>query len=156
VGVDESGRVRIAPWERGPFAEGVWQWWRQTPPCLYEGGKMHPGLSWDDTRAWGAALKGSTVTRRSAIGVSRDGRVVYIGIGNDLTARALAAGMNHAGATDVAQLDINWSYPRFVVFETNDGGQLEAKSLLKGFNVAADDYLREPNPRDFFYLTAKR
>lgn len=155
VGFDAQGQLRIAPWERGVFTQGEWQWWRQTPPCLYENGKMHPGLTVDDNLAWGAALKGSTVTRRSAIGVSRDGKVIYIGIGNELTARALATGMNHAGAADVAQLDINWSYPRFVVFKTGESGELEATSLLRGFNVGADDYLRDANPRDFFYVTAK-
>ena len=74
---------------------------------------------------------------------------------SELTARTLAAGMSHAGAVDIAQLDINWSYPRFVVFQTGEAGELESTSLLRGFNVGADDYLREANPRDFFYVTAK-
>jgi hypothetical protein len=153
VGVGADGRVAIGAWRSHDFAAGSWQFWRQTPACLFEDGKMHAGLKVDSTRAWGAALKGDTVIRRSAIGVSRDGRTLYVGLGNALTARSIAEGMHHAGADDVAQLDINFSYPKFVLFQTAVSGRLEAKSLLSGFAVRADDYVRTANSRDFFYLT---
>lgn len=154
VGVAGDGHVAIGSWSSREIGATSWQFWRQTPACLFEHGKMHGGLQTDSTRAWGAALKGDTVIRRSAIGTSADGRTIYFGLGNALTARALAEGMHHAGADDVAQLDINFSYPKFVLFEKKASGALEAKSLLAGFVVRAGDYVRTPNTRDFFYLTA--
>jgi hypothetical protein len=151
IATDENNRISIGTWNRG-FEVGSWNFWRQTPPCLFEDGKMHVGLSHDDQRPWGAALKGSTITRRSALGVSRDYQMLYVGIGDEINARSLAVGMNHAGAWNIAQLDINWSYPKFAIFK-HDHGKLVAKSLLKGFDVGSNDYIRQPHDRDFFYVT---
>lgn len=156
VGVGGDGRVAIGTWSSHDLGSGGWQFWRQTPACLYQNGTMHAGLKIDSTRAWGAALKGDTVIRRSAIGTSPDGRTLYFGLGNALTARSLAEGMHWVGAGDVAQLDINFSYPKFVLFDQRASGPLQAKSLLDGFVVRAGDYVRTPNTRDFFYLTAQR
>jgi hypothetical protein len=150
-----DGRLRIGTWERPGFSKENYTWWRQTPPCLYEDGHMHKGLLWDDTRPWGAAIKGDTVTRRSAVGLSKDGTVLYVGISNSTTARALASGMHHAGAHHVAQLDINWSYPKFAIFEQDEAGDYEAQGLVEGFLVKPDNYVKSPETRDFFYVVRK-
>jgi hypothetical protein len=152
IAAGRNGELKVRTWKRLETPREDFSWWRQTPPCLYENGQLHPGLKSDDSRAWGAALKGNTVIRRSALGLSRNGRTLYVGISNATTARTLAAGMHHAGAWDVAQLDINWSYPKFAVFRENPSGQLQASSLIGGFTVQPDDYLRAASPRDFFYL----
>jgi hypothetical protein len=68
------------------------------------------------------------------------------------TARALATGMQHAGAHDVAQLDVNHSYPKFVLYR---GGAGEALTAVRGFMVDRDEYVRKPSTRDFFYVTVK-
>jgi hypothetical protein len=152
IAAHPGGRIEIGTWSNRAFASQKLSFWRQTPPCLYENGQMHKGLSWDDSRAWGAALKGNTVIRRSALGLSRDGRTLYVGISNATTARTLADGMRHAGAWNVAQLDINWSYPKFVVFSDGDGATLQAQSLIDGFLVRPEEYVKAPSTRDFFYL----
>jgi hypothetical protein len=56
------------------------------------------------------------------------------------------------GAFDVAQLDVNWSFPKFVTFPKNDSGQREPVSLFEGFEIEEGEYIREPSRRDFFYL----
>jgi hypothetical protein len=152
-----DGTVRIGTWEalaldlstpRAPV-----RFWRQAAPCLVEGGKLHPGLRDRTTQRWGATLTGETVVRRSAIGVDRSAAILYVAITNDTTARALAEAMRHAGAVDVAQLDINWSYPKFVLFPADGAGVRHAESLFDGFLVGPNDYVRKSSPRDFFYLT---
>ena len=100
------------------------RWWRQTPGCMVELGKLHPGLAADDNTYWGSTIEGSTVIRRSAIGVSEDGRVLYVGIGDSTTAPAIARAMKHAGAHSIAQLDVNWSYPKFLLYEPIDDGRI--------------------------------
>ena len=64
--------------------------------------------------------------------------------------------MHHAGATDVAQLDVNWSYPKFVLFEPGDAGpERKAVPLAQGFEFSEDEYIRKRSYRDFFYLMRK-
>jgi hypothetical protein len=53
----------------------------------------------------------------------------------------------------VAQLDVNWSYPKFVTFEHGDAGaERSAIALAEGFEFSPDEYIRKRSLRDFFYL----
>lgn len=151
-----SGALAIAPWPELARASDELSWWRQTPPCMLTDGELHDGLRVEGSTGWGATIDGDTVIRRSAVGLSADGGVLFVGISNSTTARALAKGMQHAGAHHVAQLDVNFSYPKFVLYRPDEGGTLVALSAVKGFLFHEDDYLRRPSTRDFFYLTLRR
>lgn len=147
--------VRIETWRALAATEQEMRWWRQTPPCMVEQGKIHPGLASDENTNWGAALGGDTVIRRSAVALDETGRVLFVGISNSTTAPAIARGMQHAGAHDVAQLDVNWSYPKIVVFRRGASGVRETVGLFPGFVYAPDEYLRARSPRDFFYVVRR-
>jgi hypothetical protein len=156
VWADADGALGIGTWTKdSPRARAEARWWRQTPPCMVENGKLHPGLENESTKLWGATLEGSAVIRRSAIGLSADGRRLFVGISNDTTARAMALGMRRAGATDVAQLDVNWSYPKILIFPRDASGKRQAVTLFRGFLFDADDYVRKRSSRDFFYLVRR-
>jgi hypothetical protein len=156
IGYD-GGRVEIRSWSAVAETEATSVFWRQTPACMVELGKMHPGLSADSATFWGATLDRETVIRRSAVGLSQDGQVLYVGIGDATTAGAIARAMSHAGAYNVAQLDVNYSYPKFLLYRSRAGtqGELIAEPLAKGFEFTEDEYLRTRAPRDFFYLTRR-
>jgi hypothetical protein len=128
------------------------RWYRQTSPCMVEQGSLHPGLAKPLTKAWGATLEGETRIRRSALGLDPKREVLYIAVTNYTTARILAQGMQYLGATTLAQLDVNWSYPRFLLFERADDGDLTATSLFRGFAFQRDQLLRNSSDRDFFYI----
>jgi hypothetical protein len=156
----------LAKFGEGSFAVGQWKnikaragdmtWYRQAPNCMYENGEMHPLLQLKDIRHWGATLDGETVIRRSAVGLNAKGDIMYVGISNHTNARVMAEGMRHAGAVTVAQLDVNWSYPKFVLFEPKEKGQeLNAVALAEGFEFSEDIYIRERSMRDFFYITRR-
>ena len=113
-----------------------------------------PGLAGDEARHWGATLEGDVVIRRSAVGLDRDRRILFMGISNATTARAFALGMKHGGAWTVGQLDVNWSYPKFLIYVRSRDG-IKAQGVIKGFLFHPDDYVRKPSPRDFFYLVRK-
>ena len=99
-------------------------WYRQAPECMVQGNKIHPGILWKaGIKKWGATLDGETVIRRSAIGINAARDILYVSITNHTNARVLADGMRHAGADQVAQLDVNWSYPKFVLFEAEAAGR---------------------------------
>lgn len=150
----QDGSIALRPWYDAQDDAALMVWYRQTPPCMFHDGKRHPGL-WDpDSKGWGAALEGDTVIRRSAMGMNPSGTILFVSMSNHTSAQAIAAGMEHAGADDVAQLDVNWSFPRFVMFPLEDGKR-KAESLFPGFEVEPGDYLRDRMLRDFFYLTRR-
>ena len=152
----KDGKLRIGTWKNLESAEADMVWYRQAPGCMYEKGEMHPGLKDPKNRSWGATLDGETVIRRSAIGLNEAGDILYVAITNHTTARAIADGMRHAGAADVAQLDVNWSYPKFVLFQPAEAGTKRiAVPLAKGFEFSEDEYIRKRSYRDFFYLVRK-
>jgi hypothetical protein len=152
LGQRANGKLVLGTYKDIEGAEDL-TWLRQTPGCMLEEGKLHTGLTRDDNTNWGATLDGGTVIRRSAIGLSDDGTTLYVGISNDTTARALALGMQSAGAHTVAQLDVNYAYPKFILFD-DTGDKLTPSSLVDGFVMRKNQYL-SPEARDFFYLTEK-
>ncbi len=150
-----DGSYDIAPWERLAPRQPEMTWFRQAPSCMYDDGKMHPSLAGAHQRKWGATLDGNTVIRRSAIGMSTDHQILYVGITNHTTAKVLAQGMHHVGAQTVAQMDVNWSYPKFVTYAPDKQGQLRPIALADGFEFSDNLYVRERSMRDFFYLARK-
>jgi hypothetical protein len=128
-------------------------WFRQTPACMVESGDLHAALKSDRATSWGTAIEGGTVVRRSAIGLDETGDVLYASVSNATNARAMARAMRHAGATRVAQLDINWSYPHIVTFRRSKSGAPEGALLFDGFTYEDGTYLARRSRRDFFYVT---
>ncbi|HKO93057.1 MAG TPA: hypothetical protein VJU61_18000, partial [Polyangiaceae bacterium] len=149
--------LRIGTWQAAsgdkPFDGGETLWWRQTPRCMVEDGSMNQLLADGYVQRWGSTLDGETVIRRSAIGLDAAGDTLFVGISNHTTAQALARGMRHAGASSVAQLDINFSFPKFVTFRPSRISRLRlAVPLAEGFEFSEHDYLRKASNRDFFYV----
>lgn len=156
VAARDGGSIAVGSWPALQVEAETFTWWRQTPPCMVESGTLHPGLANAKTKSWGATLEGETVIRRSALGLSKDGRTLFMGISNSTTARALALGMQAAGSDTVAQLDVNFSFPRFLLYRTDeDTGALTAKGAVNGLLYGPDEFVGRPSTRDFFYVTTK-
>jgi hypothetical protein len=156
IAVYDDDSLRIAPWRDIAADEPHMRWYRQAPECMWSKDVLHPGLVGGKGLKWGATLDGDTVIRRSGIGLNQARDVLYVSITNHTSARVLADGMHHCGAVDVAQLDVNWSYPKFVTFEPgNAGPQRMAVALADGFEYSPDEYIRKKQRRDFFYLMRK-
>jgi hypothetical protein len=154
-----DGRIAIAPWSTlkgGGIGDMLF--YRQTPPCLVQKGDVEKVVesTGEYSKGWGATVSGETVIRRSAIGVSENGRTLYYGIGDAMTAQSLARGMKAAGAHAAAELDVNYSYPRFLLYTRTEGAPPRAtSSIIPGVDFTKDQYVA-PSPRDFFYLTRER
>jgi len=153
----KDGSLRIGSWSALGSSEADMLWFRQTPECMWENDKLHAGLeAGAGLKKWGSTVDGETVIRRSAIGLNPDRTVLYVAITNHTSARVLAEGLHHAGASDVAQLDVNWSYPKFVTFEPIGHTKvLHPVPLAPGFEFSDDEYLRKKEKRDFFYILRK-
>jgi hypothetical protein len=159
VGLYRDGAVRIRTWpELAPTAAAMLAW-RQTPPCLIEQAKVHPTLLAEPkTKRWGSAEGGDVEIRRSALGIAEGGRTLLYGSGEWITPRALADAMAAAGAVDAAELDINWSYTRFLLYAhpAPSAPPEVTATLIPKTKHAAGLYVRRPADRDFFYWKRKR
>jgi hypothetical protein len=151
VAMYEKDALKIQSWEAIEASRDSMTWFRQTPMCMYENGEMHKGLTVEENTHWGSTLDKDTVIRRSAVGLDETGGILFVGISEATTATAIAKAMNHAGAVNVAQLDVNWSFPKLVTIEA-DG---KVKAIIDGFEYTDEDYVKKPMSRDFFYLTRK-
>ncbi len=152
VATYENGSVRIGAWSELAPTEPQMLFFRQTPRCLYAHGTRHPDIVNEKSTRWGAAFNGDTVIRRSAIGLDGTGDTLFVAVSSATTPLTLAEAMHHAGAVDVAQLDVNWSFPKLLVYRKNARGELDAASLFPGFVFTKDEYARRRSGRDFLYL----
>lgn len=157
VGLDREGRAHIGahPTLAPRLADFVA--YRQTPPCLVEGGRVNERLVTEHRdRTWGAAEGGARDIRRSAIGTDATGELVYYGFGDWITATELASTMVAAGAHAVAELDVNWSYPRFFWFTAGPGGRPRiGGTFVPKIDFSPERYVDRPSERDFFYATRR-
>jgi hypothetical protein len=148
----EDGTLQIGTYSRIAAQPQKPVWYRQAARCMVEHGALHPGLRDPNARGWGATLEGETVIRRSAIALSQDGETLFVAVTNFTTARALALGMRAAGGWNVAQLDVNRSFPKFLLFPRDENGARHGASLFAGFLYQPDEMIDDPNLRDFFYV----
>lgn len=154
IGVTEGGAVRIGTWRLLSAERDAFRAYRQTPQCLWENATMNRELS-DGTRNWGAAVGGDTVIRRSALGLDRERRVLFYGMGDNLTAKTLGEALVAAGATDVAELDVNWTFPRFLMYGHQGPTPVVRAPLIPVAPYKPGEYVTSSWHRDFFYVARK-
>ncbi len=151
----QDGSLDIRTFSEVKVEASALPWYRQTPPCLVENGEPNPGLLHEFNKNWGAAVGGDTIIRRSAIGISKDGRFLFYGLGESTTAQSIGRAMLAAGAHHAAQLDVNYIYPRFFLFEQAEGGPALTNPLIPDLKFRAGEYARASQQRDFFYIARK-
>jgi hypothetical protein len=148
----KDGSVRIRTYTEIAGATGEMIAYRQTPPCLVEQRNVHPALLGDEKpRRWGMSETGGLDIRRSAVGIAEGGRTLYYASGEWITPRTLAEAMRSAGAVDAAELDVNYSYTKFLLYAPGDPPQVK-DTLIPKTKFGARTYVQKPAERDFFYL----
>jgi hypothetical protein len=158
VAIFKDGSIGIRAWPAVKPREGDLAAYRQTPPCLVEEGHVADALlTAADAKGWGESVSGETAIRRSALGLDRAGRTMFYAIGESVSANTLAVAMKAAGAENAAQLDVNASFPRFVIYGRRKPGELPmaTSGLIPDIAYAPHEYVGRPEGRDFFYLTRK-
>lgn len=144
--------VRIRSWPALAARDAEIRALRQTPPCLLEQGAVHPNLLAGRDKAWAGQTPGIVTRRRSAIGITEDGRTLFYAIGVETPAKLLATGLAAVGAHDAAQLDINWNWTRFLLFGPTEDGKLGVTATLAEVEHGKRDYVGRASERDFFYV----
>ena len=154
-----DGSLRIRTWTALAPAAATIDAFRQTPPCLLEQGALHPLLESDPkTKRWGSSETGKIAIRRSALGLDASGKTLFYGLGEWITPRGLAVAMKAAGAVDAAELDVNWSYTRFLLYGPAKPGEAPevSETLVPKIKHASRGYVVKASERDFFYLVRRR
>jgi len=149
---DES--IKLGSWSALSGAVDQMSAYRQTPPCLIEQGELNPRLDSEyKSRRWGSAVGGVQDIRRSAIGLDASGRALLYGFGDWVTPKELAQAMLAAGAQEAAQLDINWSYTRFFLFDHPPGEPPHIReTIIPKLKFSKNRYISKSSYRDFYYV----
>jgi hypothetical protein len=124
---------------------------------LLEAGELHEKLAAFNERPWGGFDPKRKTRRRSALGVDVSGRTLFYGIGEEVGPRVLAEGMRYAGAHFAAELDINWSWTRFLMFgqSTTKPGLKVTSTLIPKMVHQDRQYVEKTSARGFFYVTGR-
>ncbi|MGA8339642.1 MAG: phosphodiester glycosidase family protein [Solirubrobacteraceae bacterium] len=144
-----NGRVDVVSWTGGPDVRGDVVYARQNLPLIVSGGRPNPNLS--DGPEWGATLGNAVQVWRSAVGIDRDGNLIYAAA-NYETVGSLAAIMIRAGAVRAMELDINTYWTSFITYRYPGAG--DPANLLPTMDRSSERYLT-PDDRDFFAVYAR-
>lgn len=149
-----DGKMAIGTWGKDvrmtPNVVGV----RQNLRLVVIGGQIPASVNTNIETGWGATLGGSYDVWRSGVGVTRDGRIVFV-YGPALSVHSLADLLKRAGAVTAMQLDIN---PYWMSFEYYRAGNHPANPTPVNFlptqQQPADRYY-SVNSRDFVAAFAR-
>jgi len=148
-----DGHVAIGDWNRTvhmtPDVVGV----RQNLHLIVINGQVPTSVDYNVQSSWGATLGGGYNVWRSGIGITKDGRVIFV-YGPALDVRQLASLLRRAGAVTAMQLDINPAWMSYEYYLHSQRANPTPANLLQNQQEPADRYFF-PNSRDFTAVYAR-
>src|SRR5450759_2239440 len=142
----KDGHVDVARWNSatpGPDVAAV----RQNLGLLVDNGAITSDVNSPTTKTWGATVGNKTYVWRSALGIRKDGSLVFL-VGATLSVRTLANIVHDAGAVRAMELDINQSWTNFITYTHPSNGVAVPQMLTKDEHPNPYRYL-QPSSRDF-------
>jgi Phosphodiester glycosidase len=101
-----NGTIKIGVWGRDVRMTSDVVGVRQNLRLIVDHGRVPASVNQDVLGSWGATLGGGYYVWRSGLGITRDGRVIFV-YGPALNVQELADLLQRAGAVEALQLDIN-------------------------------------------------
>jgi len=144
-----NGAMKIGTWGRGdlqmsPSVLGV----RQNLKLIVINGQVPGSVDQNVTTNWGATLGGGYNVWRSGVGITSDGRIIYV-YGPALDVRTLAELLKRAGCVSAMELDINPDWMSFMYYLAhNHPADPVPVNLMRGQIQPPDRYYAISN-RDF-------
>jgi hypothetical protein len=102
----KNGTIKIGSWDQTVGMTSSVVGVRQNLKLIVENGKVPASVDQNVETSWGATLGGGYYVWRSGLGITRDGRIIYV-YGPALNVQDLADLLQRAGAVEALQLDIN-------------------------------------------------
>jgi hypothetical protein len=148
-----DGTTDIGSWHHGvPQAGKPVESVRQNLTLLIDHGRAAANASCDS--CWGATLGGVSDPARSAVGVTADGRLIWVG-GEHLTVTALTTALLGARVVRAAELDINPEWVAAYLYAHHGrSGAVAALPMTPG-QPGVPGYFLAPYSRDFFAIEAR-
>jgi hypothetical protein len=113
-----NGTIKIGSWDSEVRMSSNVVGVRQNLRLIVDHGHVPASVNQDVLGSWGATLGGGYYVWRSGLGVTKDGRVIFV-YGPALNVQELADLLQRAGAFEALQLDIN---PFWMSFEYYQAG----------------------------------
>jgi hypothetical protein len=162
-----TGAASFVVYKDGLFALGQWGSEvsmtpsvvsvRQNLDLLVDNGQIVPAAYDANSAAWGATLGGSLYVWRSALGITANGALLYVG-GPGLDIYNLANIMVHAGAVRAMELDINTDWVNFSSYQpltpAGPATPNNGTELLPGMTGTPGRYFEPWWARDFITMSA--
>jgi hypothetical protein len=151
----KNGRLAIGNWGRGklhmgPDIAAV----RQNLHLIVVNGQVPASVNQDVEASWGATLGGAYYVWRSGIGITRDGRIIFV-YGPALDVQELGSLLKRAGCVSAMELDINPDWMSFMYYlAKNHPADPTPVNLIPTQIQPADRYYYPAN-RDFTAVFAR-
>ena len=110
-----NGHVAIGVWGQGISMNANVLGVRQNLKLIVDQGAVPTAVDQNVEGQWGTTLGGGYYVWRSGIGITRDGRVVWV-YGPALSVRTLADLLQRAGAVEGMQMDINPAWMSYMYY----------------------------------------
>jgi hypothetical protein len=148
-----DGHIAIGSWDKTvrmtPDVAGV----RQNLHLIVSHGRVPSSVDSNVETSWGATLGGGYYVWRSGIGITRDGRVIFV-YGPALNVRELGELLRHAGVVTGMELDINPAWMSFMYYLHSQSAHPKPVAMLPNQMQPADRYF-SPSSRDFTAVYAR-
>ena len=144
----QNHSVRLGAWGSGITMTPGLVSLRQNLPLLISNHQINPQIG--NMQYWGFTVNNAVHVWRSALGITANGNLIYVG-GPNLTAQTLAAALQTAHVVNAMELDINSYWVTYNLYQWKSGRLLGTK-LMPAMTRPGDRYLT-PDTRDFFYVT---
>ena len=149
-----NGHVAIGAWGQGVSMNANVLGVRQNLKLIVDHGAVPTAVDQNVEGQWGATLGGGYYVWRSGIGVTRDGRVVWV-YGPALSVRTLADLLQRAGAVEGMQMDINPAWMSYMYYKpAPSAANPTPVNLLPNQPESANRYY-SINSRDFTAVFAR-
>jgi hypothetical protein len=136
----KNGTVKLGDWGRDFGMTSQVAAVRQNLKLIVDHGQVPDSVDSNVEAGWGYTLGGDYYVWRSGIGITKDGRVIFV-YGPALDVRQLATLLQHAGAVEGMQLDINPFWTTYEYYQA-DGKPADPTpvNLLPSQQGVADRY----------------
>ncbi len=155
--VYKNGTSTVGQWGRDVSMSADVASVRQNLDLLVDNGQVVPAAYNANATQWGATLGGADYVWRSALGVTANGALVYVG-GPGLNIIDLANILVKAGAARAMELDINTDWVNFSSYQPSTPNGLASAvngtELLSGMTGTPGRYFAPWWARDFITLSA--
>jgi phosphodiester glycosidase len=150
----KNGTVKIGQWGRDFSMNSSVAGVRQNLRLLVDHGTVAADANSNVMTNWGATLGGGYYVWRSGIGITKDGRVVYV-YGSALNAQDLGRLLQRAGAVEGMQLDINPAWMKFDYYRTGGNPSDPTPAPLLPTQQPSPYSYYTPSTRDFTAVYAR-